>query len=240
MSRTANFVTFPRTFFGNGNPVSRPTRIRPPRSIRTSGADAEVMEPMRNSRVLVALACLSFPACGSGANDPSSGTGAFNPGPAAEGYTRLTAQTIHGVKPGDDVTFCQYLMAPFDHDVDVLDVEGAQSKFGHHAVAFSLPDASSQVLGTNLQCMGTEYTAGTDGGGFNNLSMGAFLGGVGGKDAGGAVKLPDGVAFRLKAGNGIMLNLHYLNTGTETVDGDAVVDIKFADADPNRKIVPCS
>src|SRR5260221_6513717 len=65
--------------------------------------------------------------------------------------------------------------------------------------------------------------------------MGTFLGGVVG-EAGGSAALPEGVAFRLTQGSGIMLNIHFLNTGEETIDGDAVLDFKFADVDPTRKI----
>ena len=46
--------------------------------------------------------------------------------------------------PARDVTYCQYIMAPFDRDMDVLDVGGYQSGFGHHAVAFSYPDDGSK------------------------------------------------------------------------------------------------
>ena len=33
-----------------------------------------------------------------------------------------------------------------------------------------------------------------------------------------------------------MLNVHYLNTGDKAIDGDAVVDVKFAEIDPSRSI----
>ena len=33
-----------------------------------------------------------------------------------------------------------------------------------------------------------------------------------------------------------MFNVHFINTGQTVVDGDAVLDFKFADVDPNRKI----
>jgi len=48
--------------------------------------------------------------------------------------------------------------------------------------------------------------------------------------------LPDGVAFRLKKGDGIMLNLHYINPSATAVDGDAYMDLKLADVDPARLI----
>jgi hypothetical protein len=202
---------------------------------------------MRSAPILITVLALSLPACGSGqgAGEPKStappGTGAFDPPPPPEGFTRITAQTVHDVPPGSDITYCQYAMVPFDHDIDVLGVSGYQSKFGHHAVAFTYTPRAGEKPGSSFPCMGTEFSSGgaPDSGApaGGALSMGAFLGGIGG--AGGGVPsgaLPEGVAFRLKKGDGVMLNVHYLNTGEESIDGNAVVDFKFADADPSRKI----
>jgi hypothetical protein len=199
-------------------------------------------------RQLGTLALLSASAC-SGTDGPAnrakppsgkpaatvSESTAFDPGPVEDGYTRFTAKTIKGVEPGGNVTYCQYVMAPTDHDVDVLDVTGAQSEIGHHAIAFAYTDNGTQEVGAILPCMGTEYTKGDAGASNASLSIGGFLGAAGGKGRA-AVKLPDGVAFRLRKGDGIMMNVHYLNTTDRFVDGDSVVDVKFADVDPQRPI----
>lgn len=195
-------------------------------------------------RTLLVLSVFSMScvACGSSSNAPSYESSlqasTFNPPPAPEGYTRLVSPTVHDVGPGEDVTYCQYVMPPFDHDVDVVAVGGYQSAFGHHAVAFTYTPQDGEQPGSNLPCMGTEFSSGADAGGASTGSAGSFLGAVGGADTGGksATALPDGVAFRLKQGQGVMLNVHYLNTGFETIDGNAVVDLKFADVDPARKI----
>jgi hypothetical protein len=189
---------------------------------------------------LLVIGCGSDPDS-SAPGGPSPSTNAFNPPAAPEGYTRLTAKTVYDVQPGADVTYCQYIMAPYDRDVDILDVGGYQSGFGHHAVAFSYPDDGTQELGTSVQCMGTEFNvdvpnSGAPSGSGSGANLGGtFLGGIGG-EGGENQNLPEGVAFRLKKGNGIMLNVHYLNTGTTPIDGDAVVDVKFAEVDPSRKI----
>jgi hypothetical protein len=200
---------------------------------------------MRKSPVLGAL-ILAIVACGSSGGPtapsppPASTTHAFSPPPPPAGYTRLTAVTVRAVPAGGDQTFCQYAMAPFDHDVDIVDVQGYQSTGGHHAAAFSYTDTGGQKLGTSVQCMGTEFTAGAkpSKSTANPLSsMGGYLGGVGGQSSRGkSFPLPAGVAFRLKKGDGIMLNVHYLNPGVEPIDGNSVLDVKFADTDPNRKI----
>lgn len=181
------------------------------------------------------LFSLQVIACGS---DDSSGPASpqdFDPPAPLEGYTRLTSPTVPSVGPGADVTYCQYMMAPFDRDVDILDVRGFQSKAGHHAVAFAYADDGSLAIGDSVQCMGTEVSSGASNG---DLALGTFLGGIGGEGENGdsATSLPEGVAFRLTKGNGVLLNVHYLNSTREPIDGKAVVDLKFAEVDPARQI----
>jgi len=201
--------------------------------------------PFTNRKIFSLLAAaVVLPACGSGTESGPEPTKAgsvadtaFNPPAVLPGYTRIVAPTVRDVGPGSDVTFCQYVIAPVDHDTDVLDVMGYQSKFGHHAVAFAT--TASMPIGSSMPCMGEGMDVPSDAGsGGNGLaSMGTFLGGVGG-DAGGnaASALPPGVAFRLAQGSGIMFNIHFINTGEKPIDGNAVLDFKFADTDPNRKI----
>jgi hypothetical protein len=172
--------------------------------------------------------------------DTPAMTGAFNPPALLDGYTRLQAQTIPDIQPGTDVTFCQYVMAPVDHDMDIVDVRGAQSKFGHHAVAFSYTGTGNEELGKSVPCSGTEFTAGATRGsgasGAGLMGMGGYLGAVGGDTSAPPMKLPQDVAFRLKQGDGVMLNLHYINVGETPIDGDAVLDLKFEEAKPDRLI----
>jgi Copper type II ascorbate-dependent monooxygenase, C-terminal domain len=160
---------------------------------------------------------------GSGTETPAPGgpNGSFNPAPPPAGYTRITSPVITGIEPGADITVCQYVQAPTDRDIDILDAQGFQSPMGHHAIAFAT---------TAIKPVGTSGPCGDE----DNLT-GSFLGGIGG-EGGAGVKLPEGVAFRLPKGSGIMLNVHFLNTTNKTIDGQSVVDVKFAEADPSRKI----
>ena len=207
---------------------------------------------MRNLSLAVSLSLL-VAACGS-PDDGSPGTAkkSSNPGKRAssastesgeltrptlkEGYTRFETLKIDDIQPGDDITRCQYVMAPLDRDMDVLDITGLQSKFGHHAAAFSYTPKEGQEVGTELRCMGndTEFTSGSDSGS-DAAFGGGFLGAVGPIETR-AGSLPDGVAFRLKKGQGIMMNLHYINTGLEPASGDAYVDMKLGEIDPARPI----
>lgn len=185
---------------------------------------------MKNSNegrfgVCALLATLALSACSSNKaseQGTSPATAAdFNPPAAAAGFTRLTAPTIENIAPGDDIMYCQYVHDGFDRDMDILKVDGYQSKFGHHVVAFAT--TVKAPLGTSRLCQGDDNLATT------------FLGAIGGETGAGNV-LPDGVAFRLAKGNAIMLNTHFLNTGEKTIDGSAVLDIKFAEVDPNRQV----
>jgi hypothetical protein len=177
---------------------------------------------MKNIVLVAAVLSLSVSACGS---DDGERTGdvkqGFSPPPPKAGYTRIVAPAIKDIKPGDDVTYCQYVGAPLDHDIDILDVQGYQSDMGHHAVAYARPE--QVTLGKSTPCTGED-----------NIT-GSFIGGIGG-EAGGGVKLPEGVAFRVPAGSSIMLNTHFLNVGKTTIEGNSVLDVKFAEADPTRKV----
>jgi hypothetical protein len=186
---------------------------------------------MRNFSSLIVLSSLSLSACGSDSGTGSQGTAnapsekvTFTPPALPDGYTRFRAETIVDVGPGDDVTHCQYVMAPLDRDMDVVDVQGSQSAYGHHGVAFSYVPADGLELGSEIPCMmgsnefSTSTTGGTGAPSGGGLSGGGFLGAVG-PVAGRAAALPEGVAFRLPKGQGIQLNLHYINTSMEPVKG---------------------
>jgi hypothetical protein len=164
----------------------------------------------------------------SGCGSSSDGSDAPNPEqsphgfpPEKDGYTRIVAPPVTDLEPSADVMHCQYVMPPFDRDMDILSVEGYQSKFGHHSIAYAT--TAEVPLGTSRPCQEAD------------LMSGAFLGGIGG-EAGTDIGLPDGVAFRLPKGNGILLNTHFLNVSTETVTGHTVLDILFSEVDESRRV----
>lgn len=171
------------------------------------------------------LSCIALPltACGPSAQASQGTTEGliFSPPPPKAGFTRLVSPVIPDIEPGGDVTFCQYVMAPLDHDVDILEVGGYESAYGHHAVAYGT--TAGKPVGTSGPC------------GVDETMTGGFLGGIGGEGTTGVV-LPDNVGFRLARGSSILLNAHFINTGTQTVSGQSVLDVKFADADPSRKV----
>ena len=152
---------------------------------------------------------------------------AYNPPAVADGYTRLSATTIRGIAAGVDTTHCEYVMAPVDRDMDILDVRGAQSKYGHHVVAFAYTGTGSESLHQSRLCGGTEFSAENEGG--HQMGMGGFLGSS-------VSNIPKGAAFRLRKGEGIMLNMHYINQSEQPIDGDAYLDMKLVPAESDRTI----
>ncbi|HVU05083.1 MAG TPA: hypothetical protein VHE30_25210 [Polyangiaceae bacterium] len=160
----------------------------------------------------------SAPSAPSGTTETTT----FEVPPLKAGYTRIVAPVVEGIEAGGDSIQCQYVLEPFDRDMDVLDVVGYQSKGGHHATAYAVRNGAA--VGTSRECNEVD-----------NTSIGGFLGGVGG-EAGGKAKLPDGVVFRLTKGSSIMLNAHFLNTTLDSIDGQTVLDVKFAEVDPSRLV----
>jgi hypothetical protein len=148
----------------------------------------------------------------------------FNPPVTQSGYTRMVSPTIKNLTPGTDAEWCQYLAAPAAVDRDIVDVIGAQSATGHHAVLYATTD-NSYPVGESHLC--TE----------DDMLHISFLGAIGGEGtAGPAARLPDGLYFRLPAGRSLLANTHWVNASLNTVDGQAVFDVKFADPDGSRQI----
>ena len=131
---------------------------------------------------------------------------------------------VTDIVPGTDAEWCQWVAGPSKEARDLLDLNGSQSLTGHHAVLYSTSETDFPVGESHL-CTEDDM-----------LSI-SFLGAIGGEGTGGsAAALPDGLFFRLPAGRALMANTHWLNATTQTVDGQAVFDLKFAPADSSRQI----
>jgi len=171
----------------------------------------------------VTLACgLSLVGCAS--DSSQSYIAGFSPPPVPAGYERFVTPVVENIQPGDNVEYCQWIAAPQDTRRDVLAFTGAQSKTGHHTVLFATTETNFAV-GESHECT-------TD----DMISV-SFIGGVGGEGAGESSNaLPDGVYFSVPPGQALMANTHWLNATDSPVEGQAVIDVKFADPDPSRTI----
>jgi hypothetical protein len=166
-------------------------------------------------RILVALT-LGLAACG----NADGGPGKTEPGEESkppEGYTRFAPPSID-MAPGEEGTYCQFVALPAEADMDILDITGEQGFPGHHAVLFAT--SANEPVGTTRAC--------TD----QDLVDQKFLGGVGGEGASDA--FPAGAVIRLKKGQSLVMNVHYLNTSDKKVTGRSHLDIKFAPPSPDR------
>jgi hypothetical protein len=160
---------------------------------------------------------------GCGTDPESQYVAGFNPPPVAAGYTRFLTPTTKGIAPGADLEMCQWVTGPASAPQDVLDFTGAQSATGHHAILYATTETQFPV-GESHPC--TEQ---------DMLSI-SFVGAIGGEGASNLKVLPDGLFFRLPANQALMINSHWVNATDQTVDGQAVIDIKFAPASDQRQI----
>ena len=72
--------------------------------------------------------------------------------------------------------------------------------------------------------------------GDSDSMAGVYVGGIGG-EGGGGMTMPEGAAFRLPKNHGILLNAHFVNVTKETLTGQSVLDVQFAEVDPTRKVM---
>lgn len=161
--------------------------------------------------------------CGAGADDPQW-VADFHPAAAMPGYTRFVSPTVKDIQPGADVEYCQWVAPPKGASLDVLDLTGLQSITGHHAVLYATTETDFPV-GESHECT------------VDDMISISFVGAIGGEGTGNsAALLPPGLNFRLPAGQALMINTHWLNATDEPVDGQAVLDVKFAPASDSRVI----
>jgi hypothetical protein len=168
-------------------------------------------------------AMVALTSCGGGnrSASPTSSTAVSTPdaGPPP-GYLRFTTAPV-SVAPGTSGQWMQWVQAPLDHDVDVVDIQGKQSVGGHHAVLYST---------TNVQPIGTVQVWQD-----SDVTSAHFLGGIGG-EGGSALKLPEGAIFRLRAGQALALQVHYLNPTAQTIEGSTELDVKLGTTSPSDQI----
>lgn len=175
------------------------------------------------------LATIStFAACGGQAPgsplpDPMAEDTTFHPPALKEGMTRIELPPIPNIQPGQEAMWCQWVRAPLDRDIDVLEATGAQGVGGHHAILYAT--TSNAPIGTTREC--------TD----EDLTTVRYLGAIGGEGATtDNAALPEGLVYRIPAGLALMANVHYVNYTQQPITGEGVLDIRFAEKDPTKRV----
>jgi hypothetical protein len=170
-------------------------------------------------RLSIFVCVVAVAGCGSEAPE-SSPTVAGSKPPLAAGYQRFEVKPTM-VKAGETVMSVEWVAPPADRDLDVMDISGWQSKSGHHALLYATVD--QQPVGTVRDWLNADQITSR------------FIGGTGG-ESGAQVKLPPGVVIRIPKGQSLIMQLHYMNTSTQDIMAESLVDVKLADASPDRRV----
>jgi hypothetical protein len=174
---------------------------------------------MRPSALAVLCLVSSGLACSSGPGGTSTGSPVDAGGPPP-GYLRFNTAAVT-IEPGTSIQFIEWVQAPLDHDVDVVDITGKQSVGGHHAVLYATSEI--EPVGTTQPWKDSDIVSAH------------FLGGIGG-EGGSALALPAGAVFRLKAGLALALQTHYLNASATALQGTTQLDVKLGPTSPTDAV----
>ena len=168
----------------------------------------------------LSICCVS--ACGSPDSPPDSRYDAYTLPPPAHGVQIQTPE--FSVPAGQEIQHCYWFKLPSDADLDVVNIQVRYLAGSHHMNLFQtdqdFPDHDADCFKGVFSPMGTN--------GYNLI--------VGSQNASLDWKLPDGVAFKLKAHRQLMLQTHYVNAGTQsTPAGVGKVRVNLAaEPDPTK------
>jgi len=138
----------------------------------------------------------------------------------AAGYLRFETTPVQ-VRPKSSDNWAQWVGGPLDQDYDVVDITGAQSAGGHHALLYATPDEQAPGF-TRVWEDADQLTT-------------RLMGGVGG-EGGASVELPAGIVFRVKKGSYLLVQTHFLNPWEQALVGRTVLDVKLVPVDPSHRV----
>jgi hypothetical protein len=120
------------------------------------------------------------------------------------------------VAPGGEVYKCQTFANPFGKDVDIIYMDGTMSAGSHHFFVFNMAPSTGRTQPTALQdCLdaGLEFHP------FPYLSQQPHW----------IVNYPQpNMGYPLSAANALMLNVHYLNSGSTPIQAKASITFSIA------------
>jgi hypothetical protein len=148
----------------------------------------------------------------------SATTSSLQMPPLEPGFQRFVAPAVD-VPSGSTDDWLQWVAGPTEQDYDVVELKGAQSKGGHHALMLSIGEP-------NMPGVTRKYTE-------RDQLTSSSVGGIG---AEGNVAIPEGVVFRLHKGSYLAIQSHYLNTSEKDIKGETYIDIKMTPSDPNNTV----
>lgn len=176
-----------------------------------------LVRAMMTNRQLAVVLCLAS-ACASEAE--SELVAGFAPPPPGEGEIQYLSPIVRDIQPGEDRIICSYLDAYIDDDADVARLAGYNTSGSHHIILYA--SSFGQPPNTH-DCKDEEMVF---------LSM---IGGTGGDAAASAEStLPPGLVRRVKGGQQLVIQTHWLNAGDEPLDGQAAFNVRYEPISPDR------
>jgi len=179
---------------------------------------------------LLAVASLVLAGCAGSEKSSSSSAAQSDPNapadvlsdlkvlPTPEGGMSFYTPVIH-VKPGEDVTYCTFTKTIADHDLFVHSTRGSQSKWGHHSLLFFAPapvDPHTEI------CTGQSME-----------SLRQMIGGGGGEGTA-TWAPPENVGTIVPRGSQLVLQSHWINTGEQATDVQAMMITEPGQDGPGR------
>lgn len=144
----------------------------------------------------------------------------FSPPAPRAGEVQYLSPIVRDIQPGEERIVCSYLDAYVAEGVDVASVVGYTTPGSHHVILYT---TSLTQPPNTYACQDEEMV---------------FLSIVGGTGLDAAVSadtaLPDGMVRRVKAGNQVVIQSHWLNAGDEPIDGQAAFNVKYEPISPAR------
>ena len=149
---------------------------------------------------------------------------AIPPTPSAEAGFQLVLPVVPAIPAGSSQELCTWTDKVLERDTSIAELVGAQAGPGHHIIVYVT--MMQQPPGTRREC--------TDADMVNFTYVAAAIG----EGATGLNKPPAGLAFFIPQGAQIVINEHYLNASPQPRDGQAAVNIYYAD--PSRSYIRSS
>jgi hypothetical protein len=172
---------------------------------------------MRTHHQLAVVLCLASACASDSESDLLAG---FSPPPPGEGEIQYLSPIVRDIKPGEDRIICSYLDAYVEDDFDVARIAGYNTLGSHHIILYQT--SFGQAPNTH-DCKDEE------------MIYFSLIGGTGGDAAASAENsLPPGLVRRVKKGNQLLIQTHWLNTSDETLDGQAAFNVRFEPMSPER------
>jgi hypothetical protein len=142
-------------------------------------------------------------------SEPDAGTGP-DASVAPPRYTATVVTNAFDIPPGQEFFRCQDFANPFGRDVAVLATESFMTAGSHHMFVFQKPGAQNGDL---EPCSGLEFQR------YLHLSQRSQQ----------RLAYPPGVGLFFGSGNGLRVQIHYLNVSTESVHTEIAVTIRADD-----------